>query len=122
MQYGILERGGLLDSIEVRDTFMEESKAKKFEDENLEDLRRKTTIGKAQETILYENGVLKFRGRICVPWLDDFIEKLSAVSWFAICYPPGVTKIYRDMKQFYCWPGMNKDIVEFLLECQIAHK
>lgn len=67
MQYGILERGGLLDSIEVRDTFMEESKAKKFEDENLEDLRRKTTIGKAQETILYENGVLKFRGRICVP-------------------------------------------------------
>ena len=34
MKYGNLERGGLLSSIEVRVTFMEEIKAKQFEDEN----------------------------------------------------------------------------------------
>ena len=32
-QYGILERGGLLDSNEVRDTLLADIKAKEFEDE-----------------------------------------------------------------------------------------
>ena len=47
MQLGILERGGMLASIEVRATFIEEIQAKQFEDENLEELRKKTAIGKA---------------------------------------------------------------------------
>ncbi|WMV51396.1 hypothetical protein MTR67_044781, partial [Solanum verrucosum] len=44
MQLGILKRGGVLSSIEVRATFIEEIKAKQFEDENLEELRKKTAI------------------------------------------------------------------------------
>ncbi|WMV25841.1 hypothetical protein MTR67_019226, partial [Solanum verrucosum] len=44
MQLGISERGGVLASIEVRATFIEEIKAKQFEYENLEELRKKTAI------------------------------------------------------------------------------
>ncbi|WMV29229.1 hypothetical protein MTR67_022614 [Solanum verrucosum] len=62
MQLGISEKGGVLASIEVRATFIEEIKAKQFEDENLEELRKKTAIGKAQETTLDEHGVLNFKG------------------------------------------------------------
>ncbi|KAH0672114.1 hypothetical protein KY284_023201 [Solanum tuberosum] len=61
MQLGISERGGVLASIEVEVTFIEEIKAKQFEDENLEDLRKKTAIGKAQETTLDVDGVLNFK-------------------------------------------------------------
>ncbi|WMV49430.1 hypothetical protein MTR67_042815 [Solanum verrucosum] len=59
--------GGVLASIEVRATFIEEIKAKQFEDENLNELRKKTAIGKAQETTLDAECVLSFKGRICVP-------------------------------------------------------
>ncbi|WMV38730.1 hypothetical protein MTR67_032115 [Solanum verrucosum] len=67
-----IEKGGVLASIEVRATFIGEIKAKQFEDENLEE---KTVIGKAQETTLDAEDVLNFKGRICVPRVDDLIQK-----------------------------------------------
>ncbi|WMV50476.1 hypothetical protein MTR67_043861 [Solanum verrucosum] len=102
IQLGISKRGGVLASIEVRPTFIEEIKAKQFEDENLEELRKKTVIGKAQETILDANGVLNFKGRICVPRVHDLMENLLAEShgsWYSIYL--GVTKMYRDLKRIY---------------------
>ena len=70
----------MLASIEVRATFIEEIKAKQFEDENLNELKKKTVIGKAQETTLDAEGVLSFKGRICVPRVDDLIQKLLTES------------------------------------------
>jgi len=52
MQLGISEKGGLLASIEVRATFIEEIKDKQFEDENLNELKKMTAMGKAQKTTL----------------------------------------------------------------------
>ena len=44
-QFDILEKGGVLASIEVRATFIEDIKAKQFEDENLNELKKKTVFG-----------------------------------------------------------------------------
>ncbi|WMV47135.1 hypothetical protein MTR67_040520 [Solanum verrucosum] len=119
MQLGISKRGGVLVSIEVRTTFIEEIKAKQFEDENLEELKKKTTIGKAQETTLDTDGVLNFKRRICVPRVDDLIEKLLAESHGSrYSIHPGVNKMYKDLKRIYWWPGMKKDIAEFVAKCQ----
>ncbi|WMV34016.1 hypothetical protein MTR67_027401 [Solanum verrucosum] len=94
---GISERGGVLASIEVKATFIEEIKAKQFEDENLDELRKKTVNGKAQETTLVADGVLNFKGRIYVPRVDDLIEKLLAESHGSrYSIHPGVTKMYRN--------------------------
>ncbi|WMV08178.1 hypothetical protein MTR67_001563 [Solanum verrucosum] len=45
---GISEKGGVLASIEDRATFIEEIKAKEFEDENLNELNKKTAMGLLQ--------------------------------------------------------------------------
>ncbi|WMV54455.1 hypothetical protein MTR67_047840 [Solanum verrucosum] len=88
-----------LASLEVRATFIEEIKAKQFEDENLKELRKKTVIGKAQETTLDADGVLNFKERIYVPRVDDLIEKLLAESHGSrYSIHPGVTTMYRDLK------------------------
>ncbi|WMV50634.1 hypothetical protein MTR67_044019, partial [Solanum verrucosum] len=102
MQLGISEKDGMLASIEVRATFIDEIKAKQFENENLNKLRKKTVIGKAQETTLDAEGVLSFKGRIYVPRVGDLIQKLltdSHGSRYSI--HSGVTKMYRDLKQLY---------------------
>uniref|UniRef100_M1DBT3 'chromo' domain containing protein n=1 Tax=Solanum tuberosum TaxID=4113 RepID=M1DBT3_SOLTU len=49
--------GGVLANIEVRLTFIEEIKAKQFEDESLNELRNKTVSGKAQDASLDAGGV-----------------------------------------------------------------
>ena len=103
MQLGILEKGEVLTCIKVKATFLDEIKAKQFADENLEELRKNTVICKVEKITLDENGVLNFKGRICVPKVDDLIEKLLAkshVSQYSIHL--GVTKLYRDLKQI-CW-------------------
>ncbi|KAH0728169.1 hypothetical protein KY284_004034 [Solanum tuberosum] len=116
---GISKRGGVLANIEVRATFIEEIKDKQFENENLEELRKNIVIGKAQETTLGAEGVLNFKGRICVPRVDDLIQKLLAESHGSqYSIHPGVTKMYRDLKRVYWWPGMKKGIVEFVAKCQ----
>jgi len=67
------KKGGVLASIEVSATFIEEIKAKQFEDENFNELRKKTVSGKAQDVVLDAGSVLSFKGRICVPQVDDLI-------------------------------------------------
>ncbi|KAH0683009.1 hypothetical protein KY290_021590 [Solanum tuberosum] len=61
MQLGISEKGRVLASIEVRATFIEEIKAKQFEDDILNELRKKTVSSKAQETTFDVGGVLSFK-------------------------------------------------------------
>ncbi|WMV46847.1 hypothetical protein MTR67_040232 [Solanum verrucosum] len=100
-------------------TFIEEIKAKQFEDENLNELRNHTMIGKAQKATFDAEGVLSFKGRICVPQVDDLIQILfteSHGSRYSI--HPGVTKMYRILKQIYWWTGMKKDIAEFVAKFQ----
>ncbi|WMV32716.1 hypothetical protein MTR67_026101 [Solanum verrucosum] len=53
---GISEKGGVLASIEVRPTFIEETKVKQFEDENLNELRKKTISGKSPNAVLDAGG------------------------------------------------------------------
>ncbi|EAW42593.1 hypothetical protein N9414_02841 [Nodularia spumigena CCY9414] len=80
MQLSISRKGEVLASIEVRATFIEEIKAKQFEDEHLKELRNKIVSGKAQETTLNAGGVLSFKERICVPRVGDLIQNLLAES------------------------------------------
>ena len=53
----------MLASIEVKSMFMEEIKAKEFEDGNSKDLRTKIPNGMSQETTLDANGVLNHKGK-----------------------------------------------------------
>ncbi|WMV18546.1 hypothetical protein MTR67_011931 [Solanum verrucosum] len=123
MQWGISKRGGVMGSIEVRATFIQDIKAKQFEDENLEELKKKIALGKVQETTLDADDILNFKGRICVPRVDDLIEKLLAESQGSrYSFHSGVTKMYRYLKRIYWWPGMKKDIAEFVAKCQNCQK
>ena len=61
MQLGISKRGGLLATIEVKATFIEEIKAKQFENENLKELKEKMVNGKSQETTLDAGGALSVK-------------------------------------------------------------
>ncbi|WMV18533.1 hypothetical protein MTR67_011918 [Solanum verrucosum] len=70
---GISEKGGVLSIIKVRSTFHWESKAKKFEGESLNELRKKTQSSKVEDVALDAGGVIKFKGRILVPRGDGWI-------------------------------------------------
>jgi len=35
---------------------------------------------------------------------------------------PGATKMYHDFKRLFWWPGMKKDIAEFVCACLVCQK
>ena len=64
------------------------------------------------------DNVLMYQGRLCVPRMDGLQERImeeSHSSRYSI--HPGSTKMYRDLREVYCWEGMEKDIAEFVAKC-----
>ena len=74
--------------------------------------------GDAKEAVIDEEGVLRIKGRVCVPLVDDLIHTIlieAHCSRYSI--HPGATKMYRDLKQHFWWSRMKCDIVNFVARC-----
>lgn len=66
-----------------------------------------------------ENGTILFRGRVCVlreAGLRSKILKQAHQSQFSI--HPGKRKMYQDLKNYYHWDGMKRDVEAWISQCQ----
>jgi hypothetical protein len=65
-----------------------------------------------------EEGVLWYKGRICVPNIKELKDKiLCEVHESAYSIHPGRNKMYHDLKATYWWYGMKRDIVGYVALC-----
>ncbi len=79
--------------------------------------------GKGVDFRLDENDVLKFRDRVCVPDVLELKKRILDEGYKrSLSIHPGATKMYQDMKKLFWWPGMKKDIAEFVYACLVCHK
>ena len=112
------EKGGFLACVEARSSFLDQIKGKQFTDEKLIRIRDKVLRGEAKEAIMDEEGVLRIKGRVCVPRVDDLIHPiLTEAHSYGYSIHPGATKMYRDLKQHFWWSRMKRDIVDFIAKC-----
>ncbi|KAF8083287.1 hypothetical protein N665_0784s0001 [Sinapis alba] len=62
-----------------------------------------------------DNGTVLYRNRVCVPadkGLRDEILQHAHQSRFSI--HPGSCKMYQDLKRYYHWSGMKKDVANYV--------
>ena len=79
--------------------------------------------GEAKEAVIDEEGVLRIKVRVCVPRVDDLIHIiLTETHSSRYSIHPGATKMYRDLKQHFCWSRMKRDIVDFVAQCPNCQK
>ena len=58
-----------------------------------------------------ESGGLLYKRKLCVPNVMDLRKKILYESHNTVfTMHPGGHKMYQDMKQYYWWRGMKKDI------------
>ena len=104
--------------MDARSSFLDKIKGKQFTDEKLIRIRDKVLRGEAKEAQIDEEGVLRIKGRVCVPRVDDLIHTiLTEAHSSRYSIHPGATKIYRDLKQHFWWSRMKRDIVDFVAQC-----
>ena len=80
MRLEVLEKGGFLACVEARSSFLDKIKGKQFTDEKLIQIRDKVLRGQAKEAKIDEEGILRIKGRVCVPRIDDFIHNILTES------------------------------------------
>ncbi|XP_070020055.1 uncharacterized protein [Nicotiana sylvestris] len=98
-------------------------KARQFDYPHLLVLKDTMQWGGDKEVVIRHNGVMRLQGRICVLNIDGLRELILEVA-YNFCYSihPGVTKMYHDLKQYYWWRRMKKDIVAYVSRCLIINR
>ena len=65
-------------------------------------IQDKVLQGEAKQSQIDEEGVLRIKGRVCVPRADDLINTvLTEAHSSRYSIHPGATKMYRDLKQHF---------------------
>ena len=78
---------------------------------------------KAKDFLMGSDGVLRFRGRVCIPEdleLKGTILEEGHKSRFSM--HPGMTKMYHDLKESFWWSGMKQDVARYVSSCLTCQK
>jgi len=115
--------GVRLGMLKLTSNILEEIKNGQKEDLKLVDQVVLVNQGKGEDFKLSENGVLMFRDRVCVPDVLELKRQiLNEGHRSSLSIHPGATKMYQDLKRLFWWPGMKKEIAEFVYACLICQK
>jgi hypothetical protein len=72
---------------------------------------------------MLSDGLIAMGRRIYLPedkTLKDEVLRETHESRFAT--HPGSTKMYRDLKEYYWWPNMKREIATFVSNCGICQQ
>ncbi|KAL5554208.1 hypothetical protein UlMin_041609 [Ulmus minor] len=82
-------------------------------DPELHQIREEVTKGSNSEFSLSSDGILNFKGRLCVPNDEELrTQILTEAHTTPYSVHPGATKMYKDMKEGFWWPGMKRDVAK----------
>ncbi|KAJ9538070.1 hypothetical protein OSB04_030803 [Centaurea solstitialis] len=80
--------------------------------------KREQIKGQVEQLIADSRGLLTRYGRVWVPVSCEARQTLldeAHKSKFSI--HPGATKMYRDLRTDYWWPGMKRDVAKYMEKC-----
>ncbi|GAU47917.1 hypothetical protein TSUD_404700 [Trifolium subterraneum] len=112
-----------LGMLKLTNPFLEKIRKCQKEDEKL--MKRVALVIEGQENDfkIDENGVVKFRGRVCVPDVPELKKMIFDEGHKSgLSIHPGLIKMYQDLKKLFWWPRMKKEIAEYVYACLVCQK
>src|ERR1051325_3312088 len=115
--------GALIAQFQVKAPIVDKILEAQLTDEESKKLCAEIASGQKPEFSLREDGAIVRQNRLFVPAQSQLKEELfhEALS-SALAMHPGSTKMFRTLKPFYWWPGMKKDIAEYVSRCLICQQ
>ncbi|XP_075479392.1 uncharacterized protein LOC142520274 [Primulina tabacum] len=97
-----------LSAMVLRSTLFDRILKEQQSDNQLLKLKKESDLSEVSEFGLNRDGLLTFRGRICV-LLGDEIQRDVFIEAHTAPYSvhPGSTKMYQDLRRLYWWPGVR---------------
>jgi hypothetical protein len=104
--------------MEVCSSLLQEIQRGQLEDEKIQETKCNIKEEKSPGFSEDDEGVLWYKGRICVPNVKELKDKiLHEAHESAYSIHPGGNKMYHDLKATYWWYGMKRDVAEYVALC-----
>ncbi|KAL8113420.1 hypothetical protein AgCh_020651 [Apium graveolens] len=79
---------------------------------------RESMTGEEIHTGRVDKGIMRYSYRIWVPNVQEHKDEILDESHSSrYSFHPGSTKMYRDLKEYYWWPNMKRDVAEWVKKC-----
>ncbi|RVW63396.1 Transposon Ty3-I Gag-Pol polyprotein [Vitis vinifera] len=113
---GLEGHGPCLYNISARPMVIQRIVEAQVHDEFLEKVKAQLVAGEIDENwSMYEDGSVRFKGRLCVPKDVELRNELLVDAHRAkYTIHPRNTKMYQDLKRQFWWSGMKRDIAQFV--------
>jgi hypothetical protein len=104
--------------MEVGSNILQEIPRGQVEDDKFQEIKCNIKEEKSLGFLEDGDGVLWYKGRICVPDVKDLKNKiLCEAHESAYSIHPGGNKMYHDLKATYMWYGMKRDVAKYVTFC-----
>jgi hypothetical protein len=104
--------------MEVGSSLLQEIYKGQVEDEKIQEIKSNIKEGKSPGFSEDDEGVLWYKGRICVPNIKELKDKiLRKAHKSAYSIHPGGYKMYHGLNATYWWYGMKRDVAEYVALC-----
>jgi hypothetical protein len=109
--------------LEVGSNLLQEIRKGQVEDEKIQEIKRNIKEEKSPGFLEDVEGVLWYKGRICVPNVKELKDKiLREAHESAYSIHPGGNKMYHVLKATYWWYGMKRDVAEYVALCDTCQR
>ncbi|KAB2611825.1 S ribonuclease [Pyrus ussuriensis x Pyrus communis] len=114
----------LLANFQVRPILVDRVLAAQVADEQTQELIQAREQGRRRDLRVRDSdGMLMLEGRMFVPNVVDLKKEiLDEAHISAYAMHPGATKMYHTIRPFYYWPGMKREIAEYVSRCAICQQ
>ncbi|KAL0324734.1 UNVERIFIED_CONTAM: hypothetical protein Scaly_2440500 [Sesamum calycinum] len=86
-------------------------------------MRERLKQGKKSKFLVRADGVIVIGERVGVPDVDGLRKMILQKSHNApYAVHPGTTKMYHNLKPYYWWQTMKKDVAEFVAKCMTCQQ
>jgi hypothetical protein len=104
--------------MEVSSSLLQDIWRGQLEDEKVQEIKHNIREEKSPGLSEDDEGVLWYKGRICVPNVKELKDKIfHEAHESAYSIHPGGNKMYHDLNATYWWYGMKRDVTEYVALC-----
>lgn len=113
----------MLGMLKVNNEFLNDIRENQKLDVKLVDLLPSENASEDGDFKVDGYGVLRFQGRVCVPDNPELKKLILEESHrISLSIHSGATKMYQDLKKIFWWPGMKRDVAQFVNACLTCQK
>jgi len=123
IQLSVGPEGSLLAHMKITSVLQDKVLEVQLADEGVRKIKENIKQGKELFLQVLPGGLVAMGKRVYVPenkTLKGEILKEAHESRFAT--HPGSTKMYRDLREYFWWPNMKKEIAEYVSRCGICQQ